>query len=257
MTRADAWLLDVTEEPGSGSGHGPGPGDALDLTPLDAHERERAAAFLRPADRHLYAVAHLALRTILGGLLGERPAGLVFGRDTCPCCGGPHGRPVLAVPSPPLHFSLSHTPGRVLVATAPVPVGADVEGRPAPESVRDLATVLHPRERAEVEAEPDPERRAAVFGRIWARKEAYLKGLGTGLGRDPGLDDLGGDLDGDPVREPGRHPAGWSVYDLPCGPRHHGALALRAAPRPAAGPRLRHFGSLAALRSELPTPAGE
>ncbi|MFG2112718.1 4'-phosphopantetheinyl transferase family protein [Streptomyces sp. NPDC048718] len=274
--RADAWLLDVTEESDPG---------AADITPLDAHERERAAAFRRPVDRHLYTVAHLALRTLLAGLLGARPADLVFGREPCPCCGAPHGRPVLATPGPPpLHFSLSHTPGLVLVATAPVPVGADVEHRPAPESVRDLVSVLHPRERAEIEGEPEGEPRAAALGRIWARKEAYLKGLGTGLGRDPALDDLGGD----PVREPGRHPEGWAVRDLLCGPRHHGAVALRtlvpgtkpapgtgtgpgpgpgfgsesgsgSAPGSASGaePRLRRFPSLAALRAEPPAPLGE
>ncbi|MFJ7064921.1 4'-phosphopantetheinyl transferase family protein [Streptomyces sp. NPDC101115] len=223
----------------------------LDVSVLDARERERAAAFLRPADRTLYTVAHVALRTVLGGLLGERPEDLTFTREPCPCCGEPHGRPALAVslPEPPLHFSLSHTRGRVLIATAPVPVGADVELRPEPEAVRELVSVLHPAERAEVEAgaetgaeagaaggsagaEEDPARRAAAFGRIWARKEAYLKGLGTGLGRAPHLDDLSTGAGA---------PAGWSLHDLPCGTSHHAAVALRAPHATTGPPRLHHL----------------
>ncbi|MFD5327508.1 4'-phosphopantetheinyl transferase family protein [Streptomyces sp. NPDC127092] len=226
--------------------------DPIEVDPsvLDARERERAAAFLRPADRTLYTVAHVALRTVLGRLLGERPEDLRFTREPCPCCGEPHGRPALAVsvPEPPLHFSLSHTRGRVLIATAPVPVGADVELRPEPEAVKDLVSVLHPSERAEIEAGieaatgagagsfvADREaqvRRAAAFGRIWARKEAYLKGLGTGLGRAPHLDDLSTGA---------APPAGWSLYDLPGGPSHHAAIALRAPHTTTEPPRLHHL----------------
>ncbi|MFI1810433.1 4'-phosphopantetheinyl transferase family protein [Streptomyces sp. NPDC020422] len=232
--QAEAWFL----EPDALSAA------ELDPTPLDAHERRRAASFVRASDRVLYTAAHLALRTVLGRLLGERPEELVFAREPCPCCGAAHGRPVLAVPEPPLHFSLSHTEGLVLIATAPVPVGADAQLRPAPEDVAGLLPALHPGERAGIAAEPDPRRRAAAFGRIWARKEAYLKGLGTGLGRDTTLDDLGAE------------PEGWTVDDLPCGPRHHGAVALRA-PRSVTGPPVvNHLESLSALRDDRPAPTG-
>ncbi|MFF5974408.1 4'-phosphopantetheinyl transferase family protein [Streptomyces sp. NPDC012769] len=239
--QAEVWLLELDETPEAAFAAG------LDTTLLDARERERAAAFVRSVDRVLYTAAHVALRTVLGGLLGERPEDLVFTREPCPCCGAPHGRPALAVPGgeasapPPLHFSLSHTRGMVLIATAPVPVGADVELRPAPETVADLLSVLHPRERADIEAEEEPGRRAAAFGRIWARKEAYLKGLGTGLGRGTTLDDLGGDGTGTGPAGERRHPAGWTLHDLPCGPAHHGAVALRSPHATTEPPVLRHL----------------
>ncbi|MER8045862.1 4'-phosphopantetheinyl transferase superfamily protein [Streptomyces sp. NPDC094032] len=224
--QAEAWFLDVDAAVSA---------DAFDITALDAHERQRAASFVRASDRALYTVAHLALRTLLARRLGERPGELVFGREPCPCCGAAHGRPVLAVPEPPLHFSLSHTEGLVLVALAPVPVGADAQRRPAPESVPGLLPALHPGERAAVADGADPALRAAAFGRIWARKEAYLKGLGTGLGRDTTLDDLGAD------------PAGWTVDDLPCGPRHHAAVALRAPRADTRPPVAYHVPSLTRL----------
>jgi 4'-phosphopantetheinyl transferase len=98
----------------------------------------------------------------------------------------------------------------------------DVEALPGAAVVADLASVLHPGERAELDALP-ADRRVAAFAGIWTRKEAYLKGIGTGLGRDPALDYLGGT---------GLAPAppGWTVTDLDVGPGHAAAFAVQGVP---------------------------
>lgn len=62
-----------------------------------------------------------------------------------------------------------------------------------------------------------PEGCPTAFARLWARKEAYLKGLGTGFGRDIAADDVRGDL------------PGWCVTDLPAGPGHAAAVAAGSA----------------------------
>jgi len=67
-----------------------------DLAEMDAREKARAAAFVFPADRHRYQVAHVMLRRVLAGHLGTDPSRLTFGRQRCPTCGGPSGKPVLA-----------------------------------------------------------------------------------------------------------------------------------------------------------------
>jgi len=69
-----------------------------DLAELDAREKARAAAFVFPADRHRYQVAHVMLRRVLAGHLGTDPSRLTFGRQPCPTCGGPSGKPVLTGP---------------------------------------------------------------------------------------------------------------------------------------------------------------
>jgi 4'-phosphopantetheinyl transferase len=56
---------------------------------------------------------------------------------------------------------------------------------------------------------------------LWTRKEAYLKGLGTGLGRDLALDYLG-------TAAPELRPPDWHVADLPMPPGHAAAFAVRA-----------------------------
>ncbi|MFI5756867.1 4'-phosphopantetheinyl transferase family protein [Streptomyces sp. NPDC051569] len=204
----------------------------LDLSVLDAQERQRVQGFVHAKDRLRYAVAHTALRRILGACVGAPARDIVLVRETCPCCGGPHGRPALADAPFPLHFSLSHGGDRVLIGLATVAVGVDVEPEATPETSGELIPALHPAEQAELAAVPQ-ERRGAAFTRLWARKEAYLKGIGTGLGRDLAADYLGtGGLAGSPP--------GWSVTDLPAGPKHFAACAaLGAAHRT----RVRHLST--------------
>ena len=156
-----------------------------DLAGLDVRETARAAAFVFPADRHRYQVAHVMLRRVLAGHLGGEPGRLVFAREPCPTCGGPSGKPVLAGQDAPVPaFSLAHSGDVVVVAVAAQPVGVDVE-REATGCVCSLVTAMHPSDAAVVEPLPEPERHTAVI-RWWVRAEAVLKCAGTGIGH--GLD---------------------------------------------------------------------
>ena len=171
---------------------------ALPVGELDQDERERAAGLLRTGDRVRYLSAHVALRRLLAAYTGIPPAALRLGRERCPCCGGPHGRPVLLDPRAgrePVSglpgFSLSYSHQVAVVALATATVGVDVQRVPSANTVRLCLPDLHPAERAEL-AEVSARRRPAAFARLWTRKEAYLKGLGTGLRRDLSADYLGG-----------------------------------------------------------------
>lgn len=206
------WLVPVTAYAGALGA------DGLDV--LDEGERKRHAAFVRQADRDRYAAAHTALRRLLGAYLGQEPAAVLLGREPCPGCGGPHGRPV-AVDGEGLCFSLSHSGDLVLLAFAPAPVGADVELLPAPTAVDDVATALHPWERAELAALPAAERRAA-FARCWVRKEAYLKGTGHGLAA--GVDGTYTGTGPTPAQVPG-----WTLSDVPVRPGYAAAVAVAGA----------------------------
>ncbi|MEV0092300.1 4'-phosphopantetheinyl transferase superfamily protein [Streptomyces sp. NPDC050738] len=215
--RVDLWLL---RQPRTGT-----PQAEFDRSVLDEAERHRAGTCKRSTGGHLYALAHIALRRLLGEYLDTPAAELEFMREPCPGCGEPHGRPAVADPPRPVHFSLSHSSGMVLVGVAATPIGVDVEVRPGAETVEVCSAALHTDERTELRAEPDHVRQEA-FGRLWTRKEAYLKGIGTGLSRDLSADYLGADR--------AAHPEGWTLLDIPCGPRHSAAAAVRGpAPAPA------------------------
>ncbi|WP_092627504.1 4'-phosphopantetheinyl transferase family protein [Actinopolyspora mzabensis] len=197
------------------------PGAPLQTGELDESERQRASAFLRPHDRLLYLTAHIALRRILAAYLDTVPGEVRLSRTSCPACGGLHGKPVMV--GTPLHYSLSHTSGLALFGVATEPVGVDVEVLPSEETVEMCSPALHPDEQAELARYPSA-RRQLPFGRLWTRKEAYLKGLGTGLCRDLAADYLGRADDGPAPSAP----PGWVVDNIACGSEHVNHVAAAA-----------------------------
>ncbi len=205
------------------------PWDGLDTAVLDARERRRARSFVRPDDGARYAAAHTALREILGRHLRIPAREVPFERLPCARCGAPHGRPVLAAPYAALQFSLSHSGSMVLIAVSTARVGADVQRIPSAGTVAACTRALHPEEQRELAARAGADR-CRAFARIWTRKEAYLKALGTGLCRPASLDRLGtgtGTGTGPGAGGNGGGPRGWSFFDLPCGPGHSAAVAVR------------------------------
>ncbi|MCX5339007.1 4'-phosphopantetheinyl transferase family protein [Streptomyces atratus] len=185
---------------------------------LDADERRRALAFHRACDRSRYIGAHTLLRRILGAHLGVAPREVLLTRERCPMCGGPHGRP--AVANGAVHFSLAYSGELCLVAVASTPVGVDMERIPSPEQATRLGSALHPREASELLALP-AQNRPLAFARAWVRKEAYLKGLGTGLTRGLSVDDVGTG----PV--PAQCSPDWLIADVALGRSRVAAIAIR------------------------------
>ena len=213
LAPVETWIVSLAPRPGEE------PTWWWDL--LDGQEVTRAAAWRRPVDRARYVGRHVALRVILAERLGVAPAAVSFERAPCPLCGGAHGRPVVRGRDD-VQFSLSSTGDVAAVAVAAVPVGLDIEavGR---ASADDLAAALDPVEHAAVAALTEPTR-SRVALRCWARKEALLKGRGTGLGIDPDAVHVGvGPL----ARAP--RPDGWVLADVPAPPDLVAAVAFRSA----------------------------
>lgn len=166
--RADLWLARVEDAPP--------PAPAWLAECLSEEERARARAFHRPADAHLFTLAHGLLRAALSHYLGGPPGAWRF-------AAAPGGKPLLAEPPPtPLHFNLSHAPGLVAALfCAAGPVGVDVEPLARAAEVRGLIdTQFHPDEWSWLAAGDAAERdRRAV--RLWTAHEALLKAAGTGM----------------------------------------------------------------------------
>lgn len=186
---------------------------------LDGVEKERAAAFREAGDRDTYLAGHVALRLLLGAYLGIPPVDVLLQRLPCLLCGQPHGRPV--VDGNPVHFSLSHSGGLCLLALARTAVGVDIEAVPSLEVAQEVGECLHPREASELRGLRTMDQPAA-FARVWARKEAYLKGLGVGLGRSMSLDYLGTAPDA-VAKVPG-----WAIGDVAVDDGYAAAVAVQA-----------------------------
>ncbi|MDT3399938.1 4'-phosphopantetheinyl transferase superfamily protein [Streptomyces sp. B1866] len=109
---------------------------------------------------------------------------------------------------------------------AAAPVGADIESAATRQrgGAVDLTGRLHPDERAAIAALPEAVREEAFLS-CWVRKEAYLKGIGTGLPGGLATHHVGlaERLAPDP-----RVPDGWALADLPAPPGYQAAVAVRA-----------------------------
>lgn len=138
----------------------PDPGLARLLAPT---ELARAERYRRAADRDRSRTGAALLRAYAGRLASLPPARAEVRRH-CPGCGGTdHGRPEIDG----AQVSLSHSADWVLLATAAVPVGVDVEAAPVDPAIAPQLLA--------------PGDSAADLARSWVRKEAVAKLTGTGL----------------------------------------------------------------------------
>jgi len=194
----------------------------LDAT-LDSEDRTYTQRFL--GQRRTQAVVGRCLaRLALGKYFSCSPGSWRFGVD-------PMGKPVVVSPlRGAAHFNISHTTGLVACAAASSPVGLDVEDSSRELISEAVATaVLAPAELAGMGRLPQPSRQRQAY-RLWALKEAYVKGIGIGL-RAPAAE-IGFDLQkGRPRLNPGApgtgEPNTWSFWSLEPTRSHVLALALK------------------------------
>lgn len=128
-------------------------------------------SFATPALRERYAAAHGKLRSLLGRYLCCAPGDIEI-------ITLPWGKPCLLRER--LFFNMSHTDERVVIAISTKgPVGMDVEElRPVPEASIIARRWFSFKEVRWIESHNEPNR---AFLRCWVRREALLKGVGTGI----------------------------------------------------------------------------
>jgi 4'-phosphopantetheinyl transferase len=141
---------------------------------LDQEEQRRAARFHFQRDRTRFLASRGILRHILATYLETAPRRIHFGY-------APEGKPFL-LEHRDLHFNLSHAANVLVVGVArDRPIGVDVERVPGYDIVGSLSHVaLSAPERRALQSLATAER-CELFSRLWTRKEAYLKGEGTGM----------------------------------------------------------------------------
>lgn len=188
---------------------------------LSPAERQRLQRFHFADHRRRYQIGHGALRSILGGYLGEDPKALEFVQ-------GPRGKPYVAGRGP--YFNLSHSGKLALIGVSGCELGLDVEKVRHLESLTEIARKhFSPSEFAALDALAGDARELAFY-RGWTRKEAYIKALGEGLSMP--LDTFDVSLGESPqllaCRDGREDPAHWSMFDVSPGPEFVGAVALRA-----------------------------
>ena len=200
------------------------------LTLLSEAERDRAARLRTTEGRTAFTVTRGVLRSLLGEFLGCAP-------DAVELAAGPHGKPQVVAPDKPLlHFNVSHTRDRAVLAfSADGPVGVDVECiDERVDGSRLAARFFSWREITELARLPDARRQQGFFA-CWTRKEAFVKAVGTGISHGLASFTVNVGPDG-PAELSDPEGERWRLVHLHPGPGYAAALA---APRRAAAPRLR------------------
>ncbi|CAM3286308.1 4'-phosphopantetheinyl transferase family protein [Rhodothermus bifroesti] len=136
---------------------------------LSAEEQQRLERFRSFYRKRSFLTGRAAVRQLLAQQLGVTPGQV----------------PLVAQPDEPLqvlgedvYVSLAHADDWALAATAPYPIGVDLE-RLRPRSPELCRHVLHPEEYPLLETFGKTAAEAIVW--LWALKEAALKGAGLGL----------------------------------------------------------------------------
>jgi 4'-phosphopantetheinyl transferase len=135
-------------------------------------EEERYHSFAHDQHRFPWGAARGTLREVLAAALDTSPRQIAFRY-------GAHGKPEVRG----LHFNISHSGARALIALSQVEVGADIE-LPRARRTDDIARrFFAPGEIERLFEITDPAARQAEFFRLWTCKEAFLKATGEGLSR--------------------------------------------------------------------------
>ncbi len=140
---------------------------------LNGPELTMAARFHQADDADRFSTARQGLRRLAGAYLGLYPSEILLQ-------GARHEKPVIGnLVLQPLHFNSSHSGQVILIAFSRRPVGVDVEKIRQDFDFRSLlSTQFTEKERNALNTAGNP---LPEFYRLWTRKEALVKGWGTGL----------------------------------------------------------------------------
>jgi 4'-phosphopantetheinyl transferase len=210
----------------------PAPADlALLRSTLSPDERDRAARFYFEPDRERYIAARGLLRRLLGQYLQTAPAEVTFRY-------GPRGKPEVEQPTTAqaVQFNVSHRGSYALYAFVRArEVGVDVEQlRNVSEAMAIARNHFTPAETRLLEQATSASNGRECFFRLWTRKEAVIKAVGTGLSMPLDEFDVSSEWNVEGswrvVRVPARPDTTWAVLDLWPDVGYRGALCLAGEP---------------------------
>ncbi len=197
---------------------------------LSPEELQHSLRMVRPADQRRYLAVRGALRDILGRYLRIPPSTIIIAYSEA-------GKPFLdnqPDSSQALHFNVSHAGGIALVVVSRgLQVGIDIERVREIRAASDiLRYFFSPAEQAWVQSLPDEEKTLEFF-RLWTRREAASKAVGTALLRSFPLFSLparplcpGGFCVALPKSAQETAVQEWWMRDLSPAPGHAGALCV-------------------------------
>ena len=193
---------------------------------LSGEERRRATRFRFEKDRKRFIAGRGVLRLILAFYLNTEPEQLQFSY-------GAYGKPYVPQGSCEMavQFSLCHSHEVALYAFAlGRNVGVDVEHVRHFPDIEQMSTRYHTEKENAVFKPLPTSQKVRAFFQSWTRKEAYLKGIGTGLAQPPERIDASMAPGESPptinTQEDAVETSGWSMASFTPDPDYVAALAI-------------------------------
>jgi 4'-phosphopantetheinyl transferase len=207
--------------------------DLADEAPscLSDEEVARANRFKVEHARRDFLISHRLLRKTLSGYLDTDAASIRY-------CYGEHGKPHLDTPGQQgLHFNLSHSGDRILVAICTdCEIGVDIELIQERSNPLQLSRhFMSAEETSKLAGLTDPDAQREFFFTLWTRKEAYIKCLGKGFFHAINETDMNELAAGIHVPSCEAHRA-YRVIDLDIAGDYKAAVAVRIADNGLSGP---------------------
>ena len=146
---------------------------------LDEHERKKADRFKFLALRRNYILSHAILRFEIARYIQLKPVAISY-------CYGPFGKPFL--PLREIHFNMSHSMNWVLYGFSfAVEMGVDLECIQPSIAMDELPLSFFTTDEEQQILKLPLAKQKKEFYKLWTRKEAYLKAIGTGLQDAPAI----------------------------------------------------------------------
>jgi 4'-phosphopantetheinyl transferase len=147
---------------------------------LELAEKERAQGFYFERDRIRFVQSRYLLKMLLAKYVGRSASEIKFAYN-------PYGKPGLMDQQANLYFNISHAGDWVVMAFArDIEMGIDLAYHHPTEDISGLISpdIFTDRELSYFDNIASTKRQA-LFYKLWACKEAYLKAIGTGLSVAP------------------------------------------------------------------------
>lgn len=197
---------------------------------LTPDERKRAERLIDRQVCNRFIAARGLLRETLAGCLDREPADLLIATNQ-------HGKPFLSGEhlDHELNFNLAHSGDWAILALAErCELGIDLEQLRYNLPFEAMAQQFFSRrEQSDLFSLP-AELQPAAFYRCWTRKEAYLKGCGSGFSQPADICDVSLLPDQPPAlladRNDPTQPSKWSLIDLDVPEGFRAALAVQGQP---------------------------
>lgn len=193
---------------------------------LSTDEHARADKFHFQRDRSRFLAGRGVLRCLLAGYLNTSPSHLEFAVNA-------HGKPELKSNPHSLRFNVSHSQNQALFAFCfERDIGVDIEWMRPDLDAQKILRLAHrfftPQESRALSTLEETARRAAFF-RLWTRKEAFLKAVGSGVAGGLSRYEISL-LSGEKpqILAPQGEAKLWSLFDLDVEPEYSGSLAVKA-----------------------------